>query len=99
LIHSGGSKGTGLRDNGIGRNAIQTAYQGPSGNEELMDKWQTTWHVEKIRREIAEIQAADRIYKTKITHTVAQIADHEKRQRRLQEIMGELKIMSGHSDG
>jgi hypothetical protein len=70
-----------------------------SGNEELMDKWQTTWHVEKIRREIAEIQAADRIYKTQITHTVAQIADHEKRQRRLQEIIGELKVLSGQSTG
>ena len=61
-----------------------------------MDKWQTTSRVEKIR-EIAEIQAANRIYKTQVTHTVAQIADHEKRQRRSQEIMAELKILSGRS--
>ena len=64
-----------------------------------MDKWQTTSQVEKIRREIAEIQAANRIYKMQVTHTVAQIADHEKRQRRLQEIIGELKILSGSSAG
>jgi predicted aspartyl protease len=62
-----------------------------------MDKWQTTSQVEKIRREIAEIQAANRIYKSEVAHTVAQIADHEKRQVRLQEIMGELKILSGQS--
>ena len=62
-----------------------------------MDKWQTTSQVEKIRREIAEIQAADRIYKTQVTHTVTQIADHEKRQIRLKEIMGELKVLSGQS--
>jgi hypothetical protein len=65
----------------------------------VMDKWQTTSRVEEIRREIAEIQAADRIYKTQVTHTVAQIADHEQRQRRLREIMGELKILSGPSPG
>jgi hypothetical protein len=64
-----------------------------------MDKWQTTPHVEKIRREIAEIQAVNQIYKTQVTHTVAQIADHEKRQRRLQEIIGELKVLSGQSTG
>jgi len=62
-----------------------------------MDKWQTTLWVEEIRREISEIQAANRIYKTQVRHTVAQIADHEKRQRRLQEITGELKILSGQS--
>jgi hypothetical protein len=63
----------------------------------MMDKWQTTSRVEKIRWQIAEIQAANRIYKTLVTHTVEQIADHEKRQIRLQEIMGELKILSGQS--
>jgi hypothetical protein len=61
----------------------------------MMDKWQMTSHVEKIRREIAEIHAVNRIYKAQATHTVAQIADHEKRQIRLQEIMEELKILSG----
>jgi hypothetical protein len=64
-----------------------------------MDKWQTTSRVEEIRREIAEIQAADRIDKTHVTHTVIENAEHEARQRRLQEIMGELKILSGHSAG
>jgi predicted aspartyl protease len=64
-----------------------------------MDKWQTTSRVEEIRREIAEIQAAGRIHKTQVTHTVAQVEDHEKRQRRLQEIMGELKVLSGQSAG
>ncbi len=63
----------------------------------MMDKWQTISHVEKIRRDIAEIQAANRIYKTEATHTLAQIADHEKRQIRLQEIVEELKILSGQS--
>jgi hypothetical protein len=62
-----------------------------------MDKWQTTSHVERIRREIAEIQAANQIYKSQVAHTSAQIADHEKRQIRLQEIKGELKILSGQS--
>jgi len=62
-----------------------------------MDKWHTTSQVEKIRREIAEIQAANQLYKAHSNHTVAQIADHEKRQRRLQEIIGELKTLSGQS--
>jgi predicted aspartyl protease len=62
-----------------------------------MDKWRMTSQVEKIRREIAEIQAAIRIYKSQVAHTSAQIADHEKRQIRLQEIKGELKILSGQS--
>lgn len=64
-----------------------------------MDKWQTTLRVEEIRREIAEIQAADRIYKTQVTHSVAKIAEHEERQTRLREIMAELKGLSGQSAG
>jgi hypothetical protein len=59
-----------------------------------MNKWQTTLRVEEIRREITDIQAANRIYKAHITHTVAQNAEHEKRQRRLQEIMVELGVLS-----
>ena len=52
---------------------------------------------EQIRREIAQIQEADRIYKRHIAHTVAQNAEHEKRQRRLQEIIAELSDMSRRS--
>jgi hypothetical protein len=62
-----------------------------------MDKWQTTLRVEEIRREIAEIQRADRVYKTHITHTMTAIAEHEKRQRRLQEIIVELDTLSRSS--
>jgi hypothetical protein len=65
--------------------------------ERMMEKWQTTLRVEKIRREIAEIQAANRTYKSQIAHTVGEIAHHQKRQIRLQEIMGELKILSGQA--
>jgi hypothetical protein len=65
----------------------------------MIDKWQTTLRVEETRREIAEIQAADRIYKTHVTHSVAQMVEHEKRQIRLREIMVELKVLSGQSAG
>lgn len=62
-----------------------------------MNKWQMTLRVEEIRQEITEIRAANRIYKGHIAHTVAQNAEHEKRQRRLQEIMVELSDMSRRS--
>jgi hypothetical protein len=64
-----------------------------------MDKWQTTMRVEEIRREIGEIQTANRIYKAHVTHSVPEIAEHEKRQTRLREIMVELKVLSGQSAG
>jgi chromosome segregation ATPase len=64
-----------------------------------MDKWQMTSHVEKIRREIAEIQAANQFYKAQLNHTVAEIAEHEKRQTRLQQIMLDLNALSGQSAG
>jgi hypothetical protein len=47
-----------------------------------VDKWQPTMRVEEIRREIGEVQVADRIYKAHVTHSVAEIAEHEKRQTR-----------------
>jgi DNA-binding FrmR family transcriptional regulator len=62
-----------------------------------MDKWQTTLRVEQIRREIAQIQGADRIYKRHIAHTVEQNAEHEKRQQRLQEILAELDSLAPRS--
>ena len=55
--------------------------------------------VEEIGREIGEIQTANRIYKAHVTHSVAEIAEHEKRQIRLREIMVELKVLSGQSAG
>jgi len=87
-------------DSAIGWNAIQGQVAKLGRTLQAMrmkNKWQTTLRVENIRREIVEIQAANQIYKAHVKHTVAQIADHEKRQRRLQEIMGELKTLSGQS--
>jgi hypothetical protein len=60
-----------------------------------MDKWQITSRVEEIRREIVQIREANRNYKTNSPHTMSEIAKHEERQRRLQEIMVELNILSG----
>lgn len=62
-----------------------------------MDKWQTTLRVEEIRREIAELLDANRIYKMRVAHHKGEIAKHEQRQRRLQEIMAELDALSGRS--
>ena len=62
-----------------------------------MTKWQMTLRVQEIRQEITEIRAANRIYKAHINHTMAQNAEHEKRQRRLQEIIAELSDMSRRS--
>jgi hypothetical protein len=62
-----------------------------------MDKWQITLRVEEIRREIAEIQGANRIYKARIAHTMAEIAKHEERERRLQEIIVELDSLTRRS--
>jgi hypothetical protein len=64
-----------------------------------MDKWQTTIRVEELRREIAEILANNRIYKTQAQHTVTEADQHSRRHTRLQEIMSELKILSGQSPG
>jgi hypothetical protein len=64
-----------------------------------MDKWRTTIRVEELRREIAEILANDRIYKTQAHHTMAQNDEHSKRHTRLQEIISELKVLSGQSPG
>jgi hypothetical protein len=55
--------------------------------------------VEEIRREIGKIQTANRIYTAHVAHSVAENAEHEKRQTRLREIMVELKVLSGHSAG
>jgi hypothetical protein len=60
-----------------------------------MEKWQISSRVEEIRREILQIREANRNYKAKTTHTVSEIAKHEERQRRLQEIMAELTVLSG----
>jgi hypothetical protein len=64
-----------------------------------MDKWRTTIRVEELRREIAEILANDRIYKTQAHHTVEETDQNSKRHTRLQEIMTELKVLSGQSSG
>jgi hypothetical protein len=64
-----------------------------------VDKWQTTIRVEEIRREIGNIQTANRIYKAHVAHSLTEIAEHEKRQTRLREIMVELKVLSGDSAG
>jgi hypothetical protein len=58
-----------------------------------MDKWRTTLRVEEIRREIIEIREADRIYKWRRTHIREEIAQHEKRQHRIQEIIVELNTL------
>jgi hypothetical protein len=60
-----------------------------------MDKWQITSRVEEIRREIVQIREANRKYQTNATHTMSEIAKHVERQRRLQEIMVELSVLSG----
>jgi hypothetical protein len=60
-----------------------------------MDKWQITSRVEEIRREIVQIREANRKYQTNATHTMSEIAKHAERQRRLQEIMVELSVLSG----
>jgi hypothetical protein len=62
-----------------------------------MDKWQTTLRVEQIRREIADLLEENRIYKIRVTHHKEEIAKHEQRQRRLQEIMVELDVLSKRS--
>jgi hypothetical protein len=62
-----------------------------------MDKWQITSRVEELRREILQIREANRNYKRKPTHTVSEIDKHAERQRRLQEIMVELTVLSGRS--
>ena len=65
--------------------------------DDKQNKWQMTLRVEEIRREIAAIRGANRIYKAHVYHTVAQNAEHEKRQRRLQEIMVDLGVLSSRS--
>jgi hypothetical protein len=62
-----------------------------------MDKWQTTLRVEKIRREITELRDANRIYKLRVAHSKEETSKHEQRQRRLQEILAELEVLSGRS--
>jgi hypothetical protein len=59
-----------------------------------MEKWRTTLRVEEIRREISELGEANRIYKMRIAHTKGEIDRHAQRQRRLQEIVVELDILS-----
>jgi hypothetical protein len=56
-----------------------------------------TLQVEELRREIAQIREAIRVYKASTTHALADIAQHEKRQRRLQEIVVELDTLSRRS--
>jgi hypothetical protein len=70
------------------------SISGDHGSE-TMDKWQITSRVEEIRREIILIREPNRNYKTHSTHSVSEIAKHEERQRRLQEIMVELKVLAG----
>ena len=62
-----------------------------------MDKWQITARIEEIRREILYIREANHNYKKHTTHSKAEIAKHAERQRRLQEIMVELNVLSGRS--
>jgi hypothetical protein len=62
-----------------------------------MEKWRTTLRVQEIRREITELLEANRIYKMRVAHHKQEIAKHEQRQRRLQEIMVELDVLSGRS--
>ena len=59
-----------------------------------MEKWRTTLRVEEIRREISELEEANRIYKMRIAHTRKEIDRHAQRQRRLQEIIVELDVLS-----
>ena len=61
---------------------------------EQMDKWRTIQRVEEIRTEISELREANRIYKLRIAHTTEEIDRHGLRQRRLQEIMVELEVLS-----
>ncbi len=62
-----------------------------------MEKWRTTVRVEEIRSEITELLKANRIYKMRVAHHKEEIAKHEQRQRRLQEIMVELEVLSRRS--
>jgi hypothetical protein len=59
-----------------------------------MEKWRTTLRIEEIRREISELREANRIYKLRITHTKEEMDSHAQRERRLQEIMVELGVLS-----
>jgi hypothetical protein len=59
-----------------------------------MEKWRTTIRVEEIRREISELSEASRIFTMRITHSKEEIDRHTQRQRRLQEIMVELDVLS-----
>jgi hypothetical protein len=55
-----------------------------------MDKSEITFRVEEIRRELAAIREANRIYKTRSSHNRLEMDKHEKRRQRLQEIVLEL---------
>ena len=60
-----------------------------------MDKSEITFRLEEIRRELAAIREANRIYKTRSSHNRLEMDKHEKRRQRLQEIVLELATLRG----
>ena len=60
-----------------------------------MNKSEITFRIEEIRREIAAIRDANRIYKTRSSHNRLEMDKLEKRGQRLQEIVVELVALSG----
>jgi hypothetical protein len=59
-----------------------------------MEKWRRTLGLEETRKEISELAEANRIYELRVTHSKEEIDRHEQRNRRFQEIMVELGVLS-----
>ena len=73
---------------------VPTSFSLALSKSVAMDKPAITERLSALRREAAEIKAANRVYQARSAHTKPEMELHERQRKRLEEIRKEMRVVA-----